>query len=189
MKKVLQYLLICMMIFVCIGICGVGADEITVDGLPGDGHKVKDKNDFTPVTVTYGVTTETYTIVIPSSISFATFESVVDATVSVSKVTLAKDTILNVTVASDNDFKLSAGDPGENDIRYEMDYWLNNGAEKSTATNGDSKYHDPFVVLTIDGESAAETTLKFRLIDRPVELGTYDDVLRFGVDVTPAVTP
>jgi len=180
MKKVLQYLLICMMIFVCIGICGVGADQITVNGLAENDHKVVDR-EFTPVTVTYGVTTETYTIVIPSAISFATFESVVQDKVSISNATLAKGTILNVTVNSSHDFKMSAGSVGDSDITYEMDYWLNSGNEKSTAKNGELKYHDPFVVLTIDGVSSAETKLEFRLTELPSELGTYEDVLTFKV--------
>ena len=186
MKKILQCLFICMAIL--ISTCGiVSADENTYTGTSSTGHLVLDQ-ELTDVIVTYGVQSETYTIYYPSAIHFSRLDSVVNDHVTISKATLKPGVTLNVTVSSDNNWKLLDDSLQEDEsyVPYEMQYWFN-GAPNPTSVRSESQ--NPLVpkkisIMTFEsGLSERTTDLKFSIVGAPTLFGSYEDTLNFAVSV------
>lgn len=141
-------------------------------------------------TISYGVT-EGYSLSIPASFSFNTEGTVVTSKVEAKGVSLRTNTVLNVTVSSDHQWRLMEHElvndkqelvNGGGELDYTLSFTFDNTPEEYSNARGE--YMNIPVLLIEAGEHEGETALTFTLTDTThAKAAHYQDKLNFAATI------
>ena len=181
------------LLFLMTGI--VSADGNAQDSLlsntPVDFTSTRDLTQTTTygyVFVSYSITAETYTVIIPDSFSFSDLQSnIVNTKVVAKNVVLEEYDVLNISVSSTHGWTMVSHigsgenereDPNGGSISYSLTY------DSKTYSSGSA---NTATLLTVNpGTQLVEMPLKFTMTGLAPSLGTYKDKLTFTTEI---ITP